>query len=55
MTDPQDPGREAAEVKAKEGFGAVPNVPPVPEGEEGQVKEALHEVEEQKGDWSKGH
>ena len=59
--NPQAPGRaereaETAETKAKEGTGAVPNVPSGPdEGASDEVKKALHEVEEEKGDWSKGH
>ena len=59
MTSPQSNGQEereaeTAEKRAKEGFGTVPNVT------EGQgkdateeLKEAVHELEEEKGDWSK--
>ena len=43
-------------VKEKEGFGAVPNVEAgKTEGEAGELKKAVHELEEEKGDWSKGH
>jgi hypothetical protein len=47
---------EAAKIKQREGSGAVPNVT---EDEvekktgEAEVKEAIHEFEEEKGDWSK--
>ena len=45
---------QAANAKKKEGSGAVPNVT---ENEAatpaGEVKKALHEYEEKKGDWSK--
>jgi len=61
MPDQQDPGREerearAAETKEKEGSGTVPNVTPgEDEGKTGELKKALHELEEKKGDWSKDH
>jgi hypothetical protein len=61
MSNPEDAGREqreaeTAEVKRKEGYGAVPNVPQdKSEGELGEMKEALHQVEEEKGDWAKDH
>jgi hypothetical protein len=61
MTDHEDPSQaereaEAAKAREKEGFGAVPNVPPdQAQGEVGQLKEAAHQFEEEKGDWSKGH
>jgi hypothetical protein len=50
--------KEVEQVKQKEGSGTVPNVTE-DEGErktrEAEVKEAMHEFEEEKGDWSKGH
>lgn len=57
----QDSEREAREnevVKAKlrEGSGAVPNVTEDEAEEkagEAELKEAVHELEEEKGDWSK--
>ena len=55
-TDPRQTQREAETAKAKqdEGFGAVPNVTPgQPDGEAEQLKEAAHELEEEKGDWGK--
>ena len=62
MTDKKDPGQEkareaeaakAAKAKEKEGSGAVQNVSPgQAEGEEGELKEALHKLEEEKGDWA---
>jgi hypothetical protein len=61
MTDPENPGREereaeAARAKEKEGAGAVPNVRPGEEaGETEELKEAIHELEEEKGDWAKDH
>jgi hypothetical protein len=61
MTDPADPGRadreaEAAKAQEKEGHGAVPNAPAEEaQGKEGELKKALHDLEEEKGDWSKGH
>jgi len=54
--DPQQAKREAEanEAKQKEGSGAVPNVPPgQPKGEAEQLKEAAHQLEEEKGDWGK--
>jgi hypothetical protein len=56
--DPKRTKREAAAARKKkrEGPGAVPNVPRDPaNGEKEELKEAFHELEEQKGDWSKGH
>ena len=57
----QDSEREAREAqtatakqKQKEGSGAVPNVTEDEAKEEGgELKDALHEYEEKKGDWSK--
>jgi hypothetical protein len=46
---------EAAKKKLREGAGAVPNALPVAHGETEELKKALHEFEEEKGDWSKGH
>lgn len=50
---------EAAKVKQREGSGAVPNVTEdekevEKKTEEEELKEAIHEFEEEKGDWSKG-
>lgn len=45
---------ETAKVKQKEGTGAVPNVTEEDDrGETADLKNALHEYEEEKGDWSK--
>jgi hypothetical protein len=61
MTDRKNPGREkreaeAARAKEKEGAGAVPNVTPAEgAGETEELKEAMHELEEEKGDWAKDH
>ena len=57
MSDPQEADREkrateAAEAREKEGHGAVPNV--TPEKPQKELVEALHQLEEDKGDWSKG-
>jgi hypothetical protein len=57
----QDSQREArqtevARAKLKEGSGAVPNVSEDEAEEkagEAELKEAVHELEEEKGDWSK--
>ena len=57
----QDSEREArqtevAKVRQKEGYGTVPNVTEDETDEktwEDEVKEAIHEFEEEKGDWSK--
>jgi hypothetical protein len=50
--------KEVEEVKQKEGSGTVPNVTE-DEAErkttDAEVKEAIHEFEEEKGDWSKSH
>jgi hypothetical protein len=47
---------EAAKVKQKEGYGAVPNpVPGQPASDVEKLKEAMHQVEEEKGDWAKDH
>jgi len=50
--------KEVEQVKQKEGSGTVPNVTE-DEAErktsEAEVKEAMHEFEEEKGDWSKSH
>ncbi len=55
----EDPGRDArdaetAKAKQKEGYGAVPNVTEN-EGNDknAELRKALHEYEEKKGDWSK--
>lgn len=57
MTQDSDrKAREAqtAEAKEKEGYGAVPNVTEEDAKDEaGDLKNALHEYEEEKGDWSK--
>jgi hypothetical protein len=47
---------EVAKVRQKEGYGAVPNVTEDEVEEktvEAEVREAMHEFEEEKGDWSK--
>ena len=45
---------ETATAKQKEGSGAVPNVTEEQAKDEvGEAKNALHEYEEKKGDWSK--
>lgn len=45
---------ETAKAKQKEGSGAVPNVTEEDcQSEAEQLKCAVHEYEEQKGDWSK--
>jgi hypothetical protein len=47
---------EAAKTKEKEGSGSVANVAPGQDAEETeQLKKAAHELEEEKGDWAKGH
>jgi len=56
--DPKRAKRDAetARNRKKQGAGNVPTVtrdPTDPEKEE--LKKALHEHEEKKGDWSKGH
>jgi hypothetical protein len=57
MPNPQTTDRErreaeTAEEREKQGHGTVPNVTP---GEPNKpLVEALHEHEEEKGDWSKG-
>lgn len=62
MTDRTNPGRsqredEAASAKQREGTGTVPNAAPDDNaGESKEVKElkkAVHELEEEKGDWAK--
>jgi hypothetical protein len=61
MNKRKDLGRQAREAEAartrqREGFGAVPNVAAGPAKDEtSRLKEALHQVEEEKGDWSKDH
>jgi hypothetical protein len=61
MTDPENAGQEkreaeAAQAEKKQGHGAVPNVTPEQAvGEAGELKEAVHQLEEEKGDWSKDH
>jgi hypothetical protein len=45
---------ETAKAKEKEGFGAVPNVTEdEAKDKAGELKNAIHEYEEKKGDWSK--
>ena len=45
---------ETAEAKQNEGTGAVPNVTEEDgKDEAGELKNAIHEYEEEKGDWSK--
>jgi hypothetical protein len=48
---------ETAEAKKDEGSGTVPNVTPghAQDDETEELKDAMHQVEEEKGDWSKGH
>jgi hypothetical protein len=46
--------KEALEQQEKEGHGTVPNAPVgKSEGEVEEIKRALHEIEEEKGDWNK--
>jgi hypothetical protein len=57
MPDPQAIDREqreaeTAEQREKQGPGTVPNETPGAPNE--QLVKALHEHEEEKGDWSKG-
>ena len=54
--DSERKAREAqtAQAKQKEGYGAVPNMTDQQaKNELGEAKNALHEYEEKKGDWSK--
>ena len=54
--DSERKAREAqtAKAKQKEGYGAVPNVTEEDDKDEvGELKNAVHEYEEKKGDWSK--
>ena len=45
---------ETAKARQNEGHGAVPNVTEEQAKDEvGEAKNALHEYEEKKGDWSK--
>ena len=45
---------EAAKAKQKEGFGTVPNVTEQDGHDQiAELKNAVHEYEEKKGDWSK--
>jgi hypothetical protein len=60
MTIPMPVGQkereaETAEAKRNEGTGTVPNVTPGQDkdDETEELKEAMHQVEEEKGDWSK--
>ena len=59
MTVAEDPEREArgaetAKAKQKEGSGAVPNVTEHEGNDEAaELRKAIHEYEEKKGDWSK--
>lgn len=58
QADPKQAQRdvETAKTKQKEGFGSVPNVTPDdPEGDDEELKEAAHQLEEEKGDWGKDH
>ena len=62
MTNPMPVGQkereaETAEAKKNEGSGTVANVTPgqAKDDETEKLKEAMHQVEEEKGDWSKGH
>lgn len=62
MTDTMPAGQkereaETAETRKDEGSGTVPNVTSghANDDETEELKEAMHEVEEEKGDWSKGH
>jgi hypothetical protein len=48
------PQAEAARAEEKEGTGLVPNAPEDGnQGRIGELKEALHEVEEERVDWGK--
>jgi hypothetical protein len=51
-TDRERRETETAEEREKQGQGTVPNVTPGAPNE--QLVEALHQREEEKGDWSKG-
>lgn len=60
MTDSMPAGQrereaETAEAKKNEGSGTVPNVTAgqAKDDETEELKEALHEIEEEKGDWAK--
>ena len=65
MTNPTSVGQkereaETAEAKKNEGSGTVPNVTPgqakpgqAKDDETEELKEAMHQVEEDKGDWAK--
>jgi IMP dehydrogenase/GMP reductase len=63
MTDSMPAGQkereaETAKVKKNEGSGTVPNVTAGPadqadDDETEELKDALHQVEEEKGDWAK--
>jgi hypothetical protein len=60
MTNPRPVGQkereaETAEAKKNEGSGTVPNVTPgqAKDDETEELKEAMHQVEEEKGDWAK--
>jgi hypothetical protein len=62
MTNPMPVGQkereaETAEARKNEGSGTVANVTPdqTTDDETEELKEAMHQVEEEKGDWSKGH
>jgi hypothetical protein len=50
---------ETAEAKKNEGSGTVANVTPgrakAKDDETEELKEAMHQVEEDKGDWAKSH
>jgi hypothetical protein len=51
---------ETAEAKKNEGSGTVPNVTPGQAKDDEtketkELKEAMHQVEEEKGDWAKSH
>jgi hypothetical protein len=61
MTNPTSVGQkereaETAEARKNEGSGTVPNVTPAQpkdDDETEELKEAMHDVEEEKGDWAK--
>jgi hypothetical protein len=60
MTDSMPAGQkereaETAQVKKNEGSGTVPNVTAgqARDDETEELKEAMHEIEEDKGDWAK--
>ncbi len=51
-----DRTEEDAVLRQKQGTGNVPNVTPGQDsGQIEELKEAMHELEEKKGDWGKSH